>query len=65
MIMWMLINWQSMLIGSILLLGFIVAVRKMIADKKAGKGCGCGCEGCALSSQCHGEKKDEENQTEE
>ena len=59
MLNWLLMNWQSILIGSILLLGVVLIIRKLIRDKKRGKGCGCGCEGCALSSQCHG--KNQEN----
>lgn len=59
MLGWLFVNWQSILIGSILLLGVVLIIRKLIRDKKSGKGCGCGCEGCALSSQCHG--KNQEN----
>lgn len=61
MLGWLFVNWQSILIGSILLLGVVLIIRKLIRDKKRGKGCGCGCgcEGCALSSQCHG--KNQEN----
>lgn len=59
MLSWLFVNWQSILVGSILLFGVVLIIRKLIRDKKRGKGCGCGCEGCALSSQCHG--KNQEN----
>ena len=59
MLGWLFVNWKSILIGSILLLGVVLIIRNLIRDKKRGKGCGCGCEGCALSSQCHG--KNQEN----
>lgn len=38
------------------ILAFIVGaiIFKMIKDKKSGKhSCGCGCESCALSSECN------------
>lgn len=61
MFKWLLLNWQSILVGSIMLLGIFVIVKRMIKDKKSGKSCSCGCENCALSSQCHGkDKKDSE-----
>ena len=55
MLQWLSMNWQTVLVASVL--GSIVAVIiiKMIKDKKAGRsGCGCGCDGCALSDQCKG-----------
>ena len=43
-------------VGLAILLG-AVAIH-MIKEKKQGKSsCGCGCEGCALSEQCHPQKK--------
>lgn len=60
MLTWLFMNWQSILIGVILLLGVILIIKKMISDKKSGKGCGCGCEGCAMSSQCHGKKEEKD-----
>ncbi|MCQ2450368.1 MAG: FeoB-associated Cys-rich membrane protein [Clostridia bacterium] len=29
------------------------AVRKIVKDKKSGKNCSCGCEGCAYKDNCH------------
>ena len=57
MIKWIFVNWQSLLVGAVLLLGIVLIIRNLIKDKKKGKGCGCGCEGCALSSQCHKNEK--------
>ena len=53
MIQWILINWQSLLIGSILLLGVVLIIKKMIKDKKSGKGCNCGCGSCPMSENCN------------
>lgn len=48
----------TIVISIILLCIVALIVRKMVKDKKNGKGgCGCGCEGCANSSMCHGVHK--------
>ena len=57
MFQWIILNWQSLLVGAILLLGIGLIIKKLIKDKKQGKGCGCGCQNCALSSQCHKQNK--------
>ncbi|MBS6956460.1 MAG: FeoB-associated Cys-rich membrane protein [Enterocloster asparagiformis] len=47
----------STIIIALILAGMVYAViRKMIRDKKEGKGCGCsgGCAGCGGASMCHG-----------
>jgi len=61
MFIWIVENFATILISSILLLSLCVAIRKIIKDKKSGKsGCGCGCNGCALSDKCHPDKTEEE-----
>lgn len=60
MLNWLLYNWQSLLVGAMLLLAVYAIIRKMIKDKKAGKSvgcsCGCGCKDCALSEHCNSNK---------
>ncbi len=47
----------SLCLAAVLLL----AVRRMIRDKKAGRGlsCSCSCEGCAMRNTCHAKEKNE------
>lgn len=52
----MYMNLATFIILLILVVAVSAVVRKMIKDKKAGKGCaGCsgGCAGCSGSSMCH------------
>lgn len=60
---WLIENWASLLVGGILLLVVVLLIKKVISDKKSGKGCGCGCEKCALSSQCCGKSGDKKEKT--
>ncbi len=45
-------NWANLLIGGIVLVVFIVAVRSIILRHKKG-GCGDSCGGCPYCGQCH------------
>ncbi|MDE5557334.1 MAG: FeoB-associated Cys-rich membrane protein [Ruminococcus sp.] len=48
----------TVITGLILLAIVISIVAKMIKDRKNGKSsCGCGCEHCPNSSNCHGDTK--------
>ena len=53
------LEWFAQNIGSIIaiivLIGLVSGIIiKMVKDKKSGKsGCGCGCEHCAMSGECH------------
>ncbi len=38
MIKWIFVNWQSLLVGAVLLLGIVLIIRNLIKDKKKGKG---------------------------
>lgn len=47
-------NLQTLLVCLVLLAGLVLALRKMIRDKKAGRNtCGCSCSGCPMSGSCH------------
>ncbi len=51
-------NGATIAVSAILILIIGGIVYKMVKDKRAGKsGCGCGCQNCALSDKCHGNKK--------
>ena len=47
---------STVIIGLILAGVVYLVVRKMIRDRREGKGCGCsgGCAGCSGASMCHG-----------
>ena len=49
-------NLSTVIIGLILAGVVYLVVRKMIRDRREGKGCGCsgGCAGCSGASMCHG-----------
>lgn len=53
------LQWLNNNIGSIIAVIVLVAlvgaiIVKMVKDKKSGKSsCGCGCEHCAMSGECH------------
>lgn len=47
-------NGGTILVGLLILVGVVLAVKKIIQDKKNGKsGCGGNCGGCPHSGICH------------
>ncbi|MCD8048378.1 MAG: FeoB-associated Cys-rich membrane protein [Clostridia bacterium] len=48
---WIINNLASVVVGMILLAAVIIAVCKLIKDRKHG-GCGNGCSGCSLAGKC-------------
>jgi len=57
------ISWISENIGTVLISAIIaglvaLAVISIIKNRKKGKKCSCGCEGCAFSDSCGGKKKE-------
>lgn len=54
MLQFIIANLATIIIGFGLLAAVILIIKKMIKDKKQGKGCcGSGCEGCSHSTSCH------------
>ena len=49
-------NLATIVVASLLAGMLFVAGRRIVLDRRAGKGCGCGCDGCATSAQC-GERR--------
>ena len=59
MLDWIAANAGTLLVSAVLLALVILAVVKMVRDRKQGKStCGMGCGGCTMSGTCH--KKQEE-----
>lgn len=50
-------NWQTLVVGGVLLLIIALVVVKLVRDKRRGKSSCGGCEGCANAEFCHGRKK--------
>lgn len=44
---------STSIIVLVILAGVVLAVVKLVKDKKKGKSCGCGCSGCSASGICH------------
>lgn len=54
MVTFLMNNWGSILVGTILAALIIGVMIKLRRDKKRGKSsCGCGCENCPSHSMCH------------
>lgn len=54
MLLFLLNNAGSLVVGFLLLLIVVLIVSKLIRDRKHGKSsCGCGCENCASAGMCH------------
>ena len=55
---WLMNNWGSILVVTVLTVIIALIIIKMIKDKKSGKtSCGCGCSNCAMRESCHSSKK--------
>ncbi|MBR2900675.1 MAG: FeoB-associated Cys-rich membrane protein [Clostridia bacterium] len=57
--LWITNNLSTILVSALIVFAVVLIIRKMIKDKRSGRsalGCGCGCEGCALSDKCRGNK---------
>ena len=56
---WLVANGGSVAVGVVVLAVIAAIVAGMIKNRKKGKStCGCGCASCALSGQCHANKKE-------
>lgn len=54
MVQWLTDNLGNILISLLLAAVVILAVHKIIKDKRQGKSsCGCNCSHCAMSGVCH------------
>jgi hypothetical protein len=55
-------NLASLMIGLILLAAIITIIVALVKRKKKNPngGCGCSCEGCALSEECHPKTDDKD-----
>ncbi len=54
MIAFLAANWGNLVVAFIVLLIIILAVRKIVKDKKQGRtSCGCGCANCPSAGICH------------
>jgi len=56
MLLWIQANFATVLICVVLAAFATAAVRKLIKNKKRGKGCGCA--GCAMADKCHTKGED-------
>ncbi len=54
MLAWLEANVSTILVGAVLLAVVVLAVRKLIRDRREGNSpCGCGgCDGCAACGKC-------------
>ncbi len=52
MISFIISNLATMLIGAVLVSAVLLIIMKMRKDRKNGKTCGCGCDGCPGGSVC-------------
>ena len=50
--------WLDILLALLIAAALVLAVRKIIRDRRRGKGCGCGCGGCPAADSCHTGKSD-------
>lgn len=58
MLEWLCANWPSLLVGAAVLALVVLAVIRIVRDKKKGRSsCGCGCAGCPMSGSCHSANK--------
>ncbi len=54
MLEWLKANWATLVVGAAVIAIVVLAVIKIVRDKKAGKSsCGCGCANCPMSGSCH------------
>ena len=52
MIDWIIENLVSILIVLVIAVFAVIAVMSLVRNRKKGKTCSCGCEGCAYSGRC-------------
>ena len=57
MIDWIIGNLVSVLIVLVIAVLLVFAVIRIVRDRKKGKTCSCGCEGCVYSGNCDGTGK--------
>lgn len=44
--------WLDILLVALIAAALFLAVRKIVRDRRRGKGCSCGCGGCASDTSC-------------
>ena len=52
MIDWIIGNLVSILIVAVIAVFAVIAVLSLVRNRKKGKTCSCGCEGCIYSGSC-------------
>ena len=52
MIDWIIENVVSILIVLVIAVFAVIAVMSLVRNRKKGKSCSCGCEGCIYSGSC-------------
>lgn len=52
MIAWIIENIASIIIVLVIATFAVIAVMSLIRNRKKGKSCSCGCEGCVYSGNC-------------
>ena len=52
MIAWIIENIVSIIIVLVIAVFAVIAVMNLVRNRKKGKSCSCGCEGCAYSGSC-------------
>lgn len=45
--------WLDILLTLLIAAALLLALRKIIRDRRRGKSCACGCDGCPASSGCN------------
>ena len=56
MLSWLAQNIATIIVCAVLIAVVVLIIVYLRRNKKKGS-CGCGCEHCAMSSQCHGSDK--------
>ena len=56
MLSWLAQNLATIIVCAVLIAVVLLIILYLRRNKKKGS-CGCGCEHCAMSSQCHGSGK--------
>ena len=49
--------WIDILLTLLIAAALFFSLRKIVLDRRRGKGCSCGCGGCLSQSSCHSDRK--------